>query len=650
MKLLFLLFNLGVASAAFKPADRDALLAATNACIATDDTGAECYACLNGDIKTSAVACAAGDTAVFISDWDTSEVTSMNSLFRSKLKFNQDLSQWDTSKVTNMWGMFWDTEFNYDISGWDVSKVTDFQYMFFTVPEFNQDLSCWKVASGNVANMFAYIGYSHTLCGWTVAEGANMFAGAHTGGLDPTCTPTGCNTPCAENEHVSGGTCTACQTGDINEAGDKPDEGDTSCTTPPAVCDACPVPLDMKAVSVGTKVVCEDTSIHCSGEWVKYGGGCYHPTCTATQSCCAPPAPCLENQHVSSGICEACPVGRHKAAGDQPPKATECWADGTCGGDTCVDANTESCTNHACECKVKFGGLTCHRDVTAAGIQQMLRESRKKALPTREDIIERQNTIKTFARDTLKQKIKQGKSVKEAITETKVVIEPEDLSQKAQAIVQQLAKTPVIAVAPANKDEQDTCDQGVDTAGCSMVDLSIESGELVILATDPDPGSWSVLASGGTVTSKQTRVSEFVYEMQCWDNGWGAKETLDVTNGAELYECNGNVIMISSQAGICTSTTCNNGNCTVDGSSYVCSCEAGWSGTHCDEASALSQCYEFDCSNYGGHKSVDHCGGTCGASNCCNYATKTAFDAVCDALTTSAEYVSNKCCHRDICI
>lgn len=272
----------------------------------------------------------------------------------------------------------------------------------------------------------------------------------------------------------------------------------------------------------------------------------------------------------------------------------------------------------------------------------MLRESTKKALPTREDIIERQNTIKTFARDTLKQKIKQGKSVKEAITETKVVIEPEDLSQKAQAIVQQLAKTPVIAVAPANKDEQDTCDQGVDTAGCSMVDLSTESGELVILATDPDPGSWSVLASGGTVTSKQTRVSEFVYEMQCWDNGWGAKETLDVTNGAELYECNGNVIMISSQAGICTSTTCNNGNCTVDGSSYVCSCEAGWSGTHCDEPSALSQCYEFDC--------VDHCGGTCGANNCCNYATKTAFDTVCDALTTSAEYVSNKCCHRDVCV
>ena len=138
--------------------------------------------------------------------------------------------------------------------------------------------------------------------------------------------------------------------------------------------------------------------------------------------------------------------------------------------------------------------------------------------------------------------------------------------------------------------------------------------------------------------------------MQCWDNGWGAKETVDVSDGAKLYECNGNVIMVASQSGICTPNTCNNGNCTVDGSSYVCSCEAGWSGDHCDQASALGQCHEFDCSNYGGHKSLADCGGTCSASICCNHATKAAFDAVCDALTTSADYVTNKCCHRDICV
>ena len=362
-------------------------------------------------------------------------------------------------------------------------------------------------------------------------------------------------------------------------------------------------------------------------------------------------APCPKNYHVSSGNCEACAVGRFRPAGDLPlGKNTECWPEGSCGGDFCVDANTVSCTNNVCVCKEGFGGTTCERDTTPSGLQQMLRRSRRKAIPTKQDIIERQKMIKTFARDTLRQKIKQGKTVKDAIKETKLTIEPEDLPQKAQAIVQQLQKVPVVAVAPANKDETDTCDQGVDTPGCSMVDLSEESDELVILSTDPEPGSWSVLASGGAITSKQTRVSEFVYEMQCWDDGWGTKETVDVSDGAQLYECNGNVIMISSQAGICKPSLCGHGNCTVDGSSYVCSCEAGWSGTHCDEASTLSYCHEFDCSNYGGYKTMNHCGGTCSASLCCNHATKSAFDAVCSALTTSAEYVINKCCHRDICV
>ena len=244
-------------------------------------------------------------------------------------------------------------------------------------------------------------------------------------------------------------------------------------------------------------------------------------------------------------------------------------AEGSCGGDFCVDANTVSCTNNVCVCKEGFGGTTCERDTTPSGLQQMLRRSRRKAIPTKEDLIERQKMIKTFARDTLRQKIKQGKTVKDAIKETKLTIEPEDLPQKAQAIVQQLKKVPVVAVAPANKDETDTCDQGVDTPGCSMVDLSEESDELVILSTDPEPGSWSVLASGGAITSKQTRVSEFVYEMQCWDDGWGTKETVDVSDGAQLYECNGNVIMISSQAGICKPSLCGHGNCTVDGSSYA---------------------------------------------------------------------------------
>ena len=360
--------------------------------------------------------------------------------------------------------------------------------------------------------------------------------------------------------------------------------------------------------------------------------------------------PCTENQHVVNNVCVDCPAGKSKPAGDRPGTNSECWDAGSCGGVKCVNANTESCTNDACVCKTGFGGTACDKDTTPAGFQKLLKESRKKALPSRQDLLERQKTIKSFARDTLKQKIKQGKSVKAAIRETRVAIEPSDLPQRSQMIVQLLNKAPVVAVAPANRYEEDTCAQGADTAGCSMVDLSDDADEITILSTDPEPGSWSVLSSGGAITSKQTRVSEFEYEMQCWDNGWGEKETLDVTDGAQLYECNGNVIMIASQSGICTPNTCNNGNCTIDGTSYTCSCEAGWSGDHCDEVATNSQCYEFDCSNYGGHKTLEHCGDSCSASVCCNYATKAAFDAVCDGLTSAADYVNNKCCHRDICI
>ena len=37
-----------------------------------------------------------------IGNWDTSKVTTMNSMFRRAVNFNQPIGNWDTSKVTNM--------------------------------------------------------------------------------------------------------------------------------------------------------------------------------------------------------------------------------------------------------------------------------------------------------------------------------------------------------------------------------------------------------------------------------------------------------------------------------------------------------------------------------------------------------------------
>ena len=50
-----------------------------------------------------------------ITNWDTSEVTDMSSLFYNKRKFNANISHWNTSNVTNMSYMFCDALFNQDI-------------------------------------------------------------------------------------------------------------------------------------------------------------------------------------------------------------------------------------------------------------------------------------------------------------------------------------------------------------------------------------------------------------------------------------------------------------------------------------------------------------------------------------------------------
>ena len=96
-----------------------------------------------------------GNSSVYnnvpIGDWDTSQVTDMNNLFKIS-SFNEDIGKWDTSNVTNMSYMFDEASiFNQDIGNWDTSNVTDMSYMFNKATSFNQDIGNWDTS--NVTNM-----------------------------------------------------------------------------------------------------------------------------------------------------------------------------------------------------------------------------------------------------------------------------------------------------------------------------------------------------------------------------------------------------------------------------------------------------------------------------------------------------------------
>ena len=89
-----------------------------------------------------------------ISNWDVSNVISMEAMFYGCKDFNQDISSWDVSNVTNMTSMFCNCgKFNQDISNWEVSNVTNMGSMFSGCKSFNQDISTWDVSKVKYFNI-----------------------------------------------------------------------------------------------------------------------------------------------------------------------------------------------------------------------------------------------------------------------------------------------------------------------------------------------------------------------------------------------------------------------------------------------------------------------------------------------------------------
>ena len=95
-----------------------------------------------------------------ISNWDTSNVTTMDNMFNNAKAFNQPIGNFNTQLVTSMESMFQTaTAFNQNINtsgnNWNVSKVTNLRSMFNGATAFKQDISNWTpYACTNMTTMF----------------------------------------------------------------------------------------------------------------------------------------------------------------------------------------------------------------------------------------------------------------------------------------------------------------------------------------------------------------------------------------------------------------------------------------------------------------------------------------------------------------
>ena len=111
-----------------------------------------------------------------INNWDTSNVTNMQSTFMRAGYFNTPLDNWNTSNVTEMQYMFFGTSFNQDIGNWNTSNVTDMSYMFGHNSDFNQDIGNWDTSNVTKMNsMFqSAFSFNQDIGNWDISNVTNL--------------------------------------------------------------------------------------------------------------------------------------------------------------------------------------------------------------------------------------------------------------------------------------------------------------------------------------------------------------------------------------------------------------------------------------------------------------------------------------------
>jgi surface protein len=112
-----------------------------------------------------------------IGSWNTGNVTNMSSMFAAATAFNQDIGSWNTGNVTNMSFMFqFATAFNQNIGSWNTGNVTNMQQMFNIATSFNQNIGSWN--TGNVTNMSSMFAgataFNQDISNWNIANVTNF--------------------------------------------------------------------------------------------------------------------------------------------------------------------------------------------------------------------------------------------------------------------------------------------------------------------------------------------------------------------------------------------------------------------------------------------------------------------------------------------
>ncbi len=114
-----------------------------------------------------------------IGNWNTGNVEVMRGLFRGATSFNQNIEGWDTSKVYNMMEIFQNaTSFNQNINSWNTSNVTLMQNAFDNAESFNQPLDQWDTGKvTNMKSMFANCdAFNQNINTWNTTNVTDMYA------------------------------------------------------------------------------------------------------------------------------------------------------------------------------------------------------------------------------------------------------------------------------------------------------------------------------------------------------------------------------------------------------------------------------------------------------------------------------------------